>query len=125
VSAEIATRVTDPAAFATAFKRGSEHPRVRTAVNGEYPPDTYPREASLPIASLIGGNGHRFCTGWILKPGQGESMKDAENRRREWDRPTRTELVAAGQGRIRRRGGCRDAHRAVCALPAISAADAR
>lgn len=84
VSAEIATRVTDPAAYATAFKRGSEHPGVQAAVNGEYSPDVYPREVSLPIASLIGQDGHRFCTGWMLKPGDGESMKDAEDRRLEW-----------------------------------------
>jgi hypothetical protein len=84
VSAEIATRVTDPAAFATAFKRGSDHPRVRAAVNGHYPPDTYPREVSLPIASLIGEEGHKFCTGWILKPEKGESMDDAKGRRHEW-----------------------------------------
>jgi hypothetical protein len=84
VSAEIATRVTDPAAYATAFKRGSDHPRVRAAVNGDYPPDTYPREVSLPIASLIGEEGHKFCTGWILKPEKGESMDDAKGGRREW-----------------------------------------
>lgn len=84
VSAEVAARVTDPAAYATAFKRGSEHPDVQAAVNGEYPSDTYPREVSLPIASLIGDNGHRFCTGWILKPGEGESMDDAKDRRLEW-----------------------------------------
>lgn len=88
-SAEITTRVTDPAAYATAFKRGSEHPGVRAAVEGEFPPDTYPREVSLPIASLIGENGHRFCTGWILKPGEAESMKDAENRRRGWRQAVR------------------------------------
>lgn len=84
VSAEIATRVTDPAAHATAFKRGSEHPDVQSAVNGDYPPDTYPREVSLPIASLIGGEGHKFCTGWILMPKGGESMDDAKDRRLEW-----------------------------------------
>ena len=38
-------------------------------------PDVYPREVSLPIASLIGKDGHRFCTGWILKPGEGEKDK--------------------------------------------------
>lgn len=36
---------------------------VRAAVNGEYLPDTYPREVSLPISSLIGKEGHLFCTG--------------------------------------------------------------
>jgi hypothetical protein len=98
VSAEIATRVTDPAAYATAFKRGSEHPGVRAAVNGEYSPDTYPREVSLSIASLIGEEGHRFCTGWILKPGEGESMKDAENRRREWRQAVREGREPDGPG---------------------------
>ena len=98
VSAEIATRVTDPAAYATAFKRGSEHPDVRAAVNGEYPPDAYPREVSLPIASLIGGEGHRFCTGWILKPEEGESMEDAKERRLEWREAVREGREPDGPG---------------------------
>lgn len=84
VSAELATRVTDPAAFATAYKRGSEHPDVQAAVNGSYPPDTYPRDVSLTIASLLGDEGHEFCTGWVLKLKEGESVDDAKDRRLEW-----------------------------------------
>lgn len=97
-SAEIAARVTDPAAYATAFKRGSEHLRVRAAVNGEYPPDTYPREVSLPIASLIGEEGRKFCTGWILVPREGESMDDARERRREWREAVREGREPEGAG---------------------------
>lgn len=98
VSAEIATRVTDPAAYAAAFKRGSEHPGVRAAVNGDYRPDTYPRQVSLPIAGLIGDEGHRFCTGWILMPENGESMDDAKERRREWREAVREGREPDGPG---------------------------
>lgn len=98
VCAEMATRVTDPGAAATAFKRGSEHPDVQTAVNGDYPPDTYPRQVSLPIASLIGENGHEFCTGWILRPGEGESMDDAKDRRQEWHKAVRKGREPDGSG---------------------------
>lgn len=97
-SAEITARVTDPAAYATAFKRGCEHPSVRAAVNGEYLRDTYPREVSLPIAGLLGQEGHKFCTGWILVPKEGESMDNARERRREWREAVREGREPGGPG---------------------------
>ena len=81
--ADIASRVTDPDAFATAFARGAEHPDVRTAVSAPYNRDISPRPVELPIDDLLGGDGHKFCTGWRLEP-VGGSMDDARDNRRAW-----------------------------------------
>jgi hypothetical protein len=89
--ADIATRVTDPDAFATAFARGAEHPDVRAAVSAPYIRDISPRPVELTIADLLGGNGHKFCTGWRLEP-VGGSMDDARDNRRAWQ-------AAKAQGR--------------------------
>lgn len=81
--ADIASRVTDPDAFATAFARGAEHPDIRAAVSAPYIRDMSPRPVELPIADLLGGDGHKFCTGWRLEPAGG-SMDDARDDRRAW-----------------------------------------
>jgi hypothetical protein len=83
ICADIASRVADPDAFATAFARGAEHPDVRAAVSAPYNRDISPRPVELPIADLLGGDGHKFCTGWRLEP-VGGSMDDARDNRRAW-----------------------------------------
>lgn len=81
---KLATRITDPAAYATATVRGTEHPGVRAELNSRlHAADTYPWAVELPIADLIGADGHRFCTGWILDQGTG-SMTKARNNRLDW-----------------------------------------
>jgi hypothetical protein len=85
------TRITDPDAFATAFARAAEHPKVREALDMEFDPDGKPGEVTVPIADLLGPGGHRYCTGWRLEPGDG-SMKDAQTNRNAW-------LVARAEGR--------------------------
>ena len=72
---ELATRITDPDAFATAFVRGVEHPKVREALDKPLDPGKRPDEVIIPITELLGSNGHEHCTGWQLEPVDG-SMDD-------------------------------------------------
>jgi hypothetical protein len=86
-----ATRITDPDAFVTAFARGVEHPKVREALDMPLDPDKKPKEVTVPIADLLGPDGHRYCTGWRLEPADG-SMNTARDNRDAW-------LVARAAGR--------------------------
>jgi hypothetical protein len=90
--ADLATRITDPDAFATAFARGAEHPRVRAVVAAPYDPDVWPGPILIPIADLLGKDGHKFCTGWQLEPVDG-SMDAAKSNRSAW----RTVIAEARQ----------------------------
>ena len=81
--ADIATRITDPDAFATAFARGVEHPKMRKALNMTYSPTDKPEAEAVPIADLLGPDGYRYCTGWRLKPVDG-SMQTAYKQRNAW-----------------------------------------
>ena len=81
--AELATRITDPDAFATAFTRGAEHPRVRAVIATPYDPGVWPNPILIPIADLLGKDGHMYCTGWQLEPVDG-SMDAAISNRRAW-----------------------------------------
>jgi hypothetical protein len=89
--ASTSTRITNPDAFATAFARGAEHPKVREALDMPFDPRGKPRDVTVPIADLLGPDGHRYCTGWQLEPVDG-SMKTAQNNRDEW-------LAARAEGR--------------------------
>jgi hypothetical protein len=86
-----ATRITDPDAFATAFARSIEHPKVREALSMPFDPDRTPDEVIIPIAELLGPKGHEYCTGWKLEP-VGGSMKTARAERNDW-------VVDRAQGR--------------------------
>ncbi len=77
------TRITNPDAFATAFARGVQHPRVREALDMPFDPRGKPKEVTVPIAELLGSDGHRYCTGWRLEPVDG-SMKAAQTNRDAW-----------------------------------------
>jgi hypothetical protein len=81
--ASIATRIADPDVFAAAVVRGIEHPDVRAALETEFKPGLVPSPVVLPIADLLGPDGHRYCTGWQLEPVDG-SMKIARERRDAW-----------------------------------------
>jgi hypothetical protein len=85
------TRITNPDAFATAFARGVEHPKVREALDMPFDPRGKPKEVTVPIAELLGSDGHRYCTGWRLEPVDG-SMKAAQTNRDAW-------LAARAKGR--------------------------
>jgi hypothetical protein len=86
-----ATRITDPDAFATAFCRGVQHPKVREALDMPFDLHEKPEVVSVPIADLLGPVGHRYCTGWRLEPVNG-SMNAARANRDAW-------IVARAQGR--------------------------
>ena len=81
--ADIATRITDPDAFATAFTRGVEHPDVRKALDMVFNQGAMPKAVWIPIADLLGSDGHDHCTGWRLKPVEG-SMETAYKERNAW-----------------------------------------
>ncbi len=80
---DVATRITDPDAFAAAFARGAEHPEVRAALSTPYDQDRRPDLVRVPIADLLGRDGHKHCTGWRLEP-VAESMDAAIHNRRAW-----------------------------------------
>jgi hypothetical protein len=89
--ASTSTRITDPDAFATAFARGVEHPRVREVLEMPFDPAEKPKEVTVPIADLLGPDGHHYCTGWRLVPVDG-TMKTAQANRDAW-------LAARAEGR--------------------------
>jgi hypothetical protein len=74
---DIATRITDPEAFATAFARGLEHPDVRAALDSPVP---VPRPVELPISEVLGEGGYKFCSGWQLEPVNGSMLEAVANR---------------------------------------------
>lgn len=81
--AAIATRIADPEAFAIAFARGVKRPQVREALATPFDPGKRPDPVTVPIADLLGPNGHRHCTGWRLQPVDG-SMGAARANRAAW-----------------------------------------
>lgn len=83
ICAYLATRITDPDAFATAFARGTEHPDVRAALSMPYDQVRRSAPVQVPISDVLGRDGHRFCSGWQLEPVAG-SMDTARDNRRAW-----------------------------------------
>jgi hypothetical protein len=81
--ADIASRITDPDAFATALARGTGHPDVRAALSTPYDRRSRPDPVKVPIAELLGNDGHKVCTGWQLDRVAG-SMQTAVENRRAW-----------------------------------------
>jgi hypothetical protein len=82
-SGEIATRITDPNAFATAFARGVEHPQVREALDTPFDSPNRPDRVTIPITELQGWDGNGHCTGWQLKPVD-DNMDKALRNRGDW-----------------------------------------
>jgi hypothetical protein len=81
--ADMSARIVDPDAFATALARGAGHPDVRAALSTPYDRRQLPRVVWVPIADLLGSDGHKACTGWQLEPVAG-SVKTAMENRRAW-----------------------------------------
>jgi hypothetical protein len=90
---QTATRIIAPDAFAVAFARGIEHPRVRAALEMPFDPDDKPLPVQLSIGELLGPDGHRFCTGWRLEPVDG-STNTARRSRETWIAATDAERAA-------------------------------
>ena len=80
ICASLSTRITDPDAFATALARGAAHPDVRAALSTPYDRDSRPDPVRIPIADLLGSDGHRACTGWQLEPVDGSPRTAMDNR---------------------------------------------
>jgi hypothetical protein len=78
-----ATRIKDPDAFATAFVRGVEHPKVRAALDKPTGSSKWPGEVAIPISDLLGPDYDRLCKGWRLESGDG-TMKAAVDKRDDW-----------------------------------------
>lgn len=74
------SRITDPDAFAAAITRGIEHPDVRAALEMECKGKRTPRQVVLPLADLLGTDGHRYCTGWQLDTVDGSTKTAREQR---------------------------------------------
>jgi hypothetical protein len=80
VCASLSSRITDPDAFATALARGAGHPDVRAALSTPYDGGSRPDPVKVPIADLLGSNGHKACTGWQLEPVSGSADAARDNR---------------------------------------------
>jgi hypothetical protein len=79
--------IRDPAAFATGFARGVEHPEIRKALDTRYEPGKpAPLDVSVPMTDLLGEDGHRYCEGYRLV---GNDADMARHDRRTWLRETR------------------------------------
>jgi hypothetical protein len=83
VCAPLSCRIADPNAFATALARGARHPAVRTALRTPHERGSTPDPVRIPIADLLGSDGHKVCTGWQLEPVAG-SVRAAMDNRRQW-----------------------------------------
>jgi hypothetical protein len=77
---DTASRITNPEIFAAAFARGVEHPDVRAALESNGP---RPEAIILPISSVLGDDGHKFCSGWRLES-VNRSTDEARANRRAW-----------------------------------------
>jgi hypothetical protein len=81
--AEVATRIADPEAFATAFARGIEHSKVRAVLDQPFQKGLKPGSVEIPLVDLLGPEGHRFCSGRRLRE-VGNSMDAALDCRSAW-----------------------------------------
>jgi hypothetical protein len=86
VCGAVSSAIRDPAVFSLAFARAIEHPEVRRAL--ETPLDeehASPRPVGIPIADLLGREGHRHCEGYQLI---GDNWKQAVQDRKTWLKET-------------------------------------
>ncbi|MGH3156119.1 MAG: hypothetical protein ACRDNF_06035 [Streptosporangiaceae bacterium] len=83
--AAMSTAIRDPTAFAEAFARGTEHPTVLAVLNTPPGKDRKPPSVALPIAELLGPDGHRYCEGFRLAGDE----RIAREERQTWLRETR------------------------------------
>lgn len=78
------TRIVDADAFAACLARGVEHPAFQERINRpRYPGAKVPGPVELPIAWLLGPDGHRYCDGHRLLPVDG-SLETAVANRLAW-----------------------------------------
>jgi hypothetical protein len=80
---DTSSRIADPDAFATAMAKATEHPDIRAALETPLQAGRRPGAVVLPIDSLLGADGHRYCTGWRLAS-IGGSVEAAADCRDAW-----------------------------------------
>jgi hypothetical protein len=78
----MSTAIRDRTAFAVAFTRGTEHPRIRAVLDTcKTPEQPRPDIVSIPIADVLGPDGHQHCEGYKLA---GDNSRAARRDRRTW-----------------------------------------
>jgi hypothetical protein len=82
-SPDIATAFADVDAFAVALARAIERPEVLAALRTPFEVGRRPDRVSLPIAALLGPDGHRYVIGYRLQP-VGGSAEAAVEQRAAW-----------------------------------------
>jgi hypothetical protein len=82
--AAMSTAIRHPTTFAEAFARGTEHPAIRAVLDTPPGKDRKPPSIALPIAELLGPDGHRHCEGFQLAGDE----RIARQERRTWLRET-------------------------------------
>ncbi|TCC40569.1 hypothetical protein [Kribbella speibonae] len=78
--ADTATRINDATAFAVAYAGVVEHPDVRQVLDAGADQIHQPHAVEIPLAELLGTDGHRFCSGYRLTGDWAESNAI----RKEW-----------------------------------------
>ncbi|MGZ0147885.1 hypothetical protein ACXJJ3_12515 [Kribbella sp. WER1] len=78
--AHISARIHDAEAFVAAYAGAVKRPEVREVLDSPWTAGTVPRPVSVPIADLLGRDGHEWCSGYRLV---GEPS-EAKRARREW-----------------------------------------
>ena len=89
----LACRIRERDAFAVAMARAIEHPEVRAVLDRPYQKGQSVLPAVVPIADLLGPEGHRSCSGYRLL---GNSPSDAADERKAWQASRAGGLVPAG-----------------------------
>ncbi|WP_328990392.1 hypothetical protein OG394_29480 [Kribbella sp. NBC_01245] len=74
-----ATRIHDATAFAAAYLGATEHPDVRAVLTARWDENFKPLLIPIPIADLLGPDGHRFCSGFALK-----DWPESKKQRKQW-----------------------------------------
>lgn len=77
------TCIKDPELFARAVERVARHPHVRSVLDHDYDPQYRPTPVKMPIADILGKDGHEHCEGYRLSAIDG-SVGKAQQNRAEW-----------------------------------------
>ncbi|MGZ0149919.1 hypothetical protein ACXJJ3_22860 [Kribbella sp. WER1] len=78
--ADTATRINDATAFAAAYAGVIEHPKVREVLDAPVGQMQQAHAVEIPIADLLGVDGHLYCTGYRLVG----DWAEANAIRKEW-----------------------------------------
>ncbi|HZX03627.1 hypothetical protein [Kribbella sp.] len=73
--AQESTRIDDPEAFVVAFAAAVKHPDVRQVLAGPWTSGGAPNQIAIPIADLLGPDGHESCSGFRLAGDWSEAKK--------------------------------------------------